>query len=287
MSEHRLEYMNENPDMKSWGFLVLLRELRDIIYGFALVGSTAATVLCSSDDRQQSGKERKRDGDSDSDSNGNSRDDESDPPLKWNYLGGAPQQSVHELIKGLLFCSRIVASEAARVFYSQNVFWFTKDIGWGSIVNWLECIGEINRCHLTRLLIHTFDNTNSMQYRYTNIATDIYGISFVSDSIPRDPNGLARRWVEEIDRLNLVISRVFELLRGTKDTSTLTIGVSLRHGYVPGIGITAKRSYDVSRWWMSMELPDLMEKWRVAHANGPEYRIMQLEWHCITYTSML
>ncbi|KAG8627207.1 hypothetical protein KVT40_004690 [Elsinoe batatas] len=71
------------------------------------------------------------------------------------------KDSLSGLAIGLLFCDRIIAPQAAAIFYGHNTFAFEGLQDLGPVVSWTQCIGSVNRAHISLIsLMPSIPSTN-------------------------------------------------------------------------------------------------------------------------------
>jgi hypothetical protein len=81
-----------------------------------------------------------------------------------------------------------------------------------------------------------------------------------------------------VENINPAVETCFQLLGEMKGGAKLTLSLMLGWGYTPGVQITVDYQHPCGNW-MSMDLPNVMEKFRELHtADG--HRNIEIIWNC-------
>ncbi|KAH6680827.1 hypothetical protein B0J14DRAFT_579450 [Halenospora varia] len=126
---------NNHSQVRQTTFLSLSRELRDSIYGFALISSVP--LVAWSGMRPANPEVWKH----------HHFQDELDKAQGHR----ATTSTIRKLLSNLLQCNSIVAHEAALIFYGKNTFLFSGDWTWETVADWLMTVGSQNRGFITQL----------------------------------------------------------------------------------------------------------------------------------------
>ncbi|KAL8888156.1 MAG: hypothetical protein Q9215_004372 [Flavoplaca cf. flavocitrina] len=144
--------------------------------------------------------------------------------------------TIMDLALGLLRCSRGIATDAAHIFYHKNTFCFVGDHEYYFIITWLDRIGKHNRDLLSSLEIEIFPPERTWQM----------------------PDGT--RLSREVDVINPAIETIISFFGRPRGTVKVKLVLNLGFRTVPGVD-----SQCVS---FSMDLPNLIEKWRCDYTRG-------------------
>ena len=254
------------PATAKVAFEALPREIRDSIYTFALVASSPIIVWSAQLKRTfPPGHEKfqyrgqriytyKR---------------------RWNHE--AMTSSRKGLGLGLLQCNRTIALEAAQKFYGQNTFAFDGYHEWIPVISWLDAIGDVNRSLLTRLEACQRNPTKAWQYP-DGTRVSIH-IDERSEIYPRNPHFPHLDAVPEgeVDSINPLIEMIFLMLGQCETSNKLVFALNLEYGLVPGT-VIHDMSEDADIDYSSMDLPNLIEKWRVDYTTGTTRRPVEVIW---------
>ena len=178
------------------------------------------------------------------------------------------------LATGLLRCSRIIAPAAAKMFYSRNTFAFINQTHWVPVAAWVDRIGETNRRYLTRLeaAVGTRDElaiphrTGRHNYVDKGALPDALQLSEKIKPLSRSD--------EELDH---GIKRTLSVLGRAAGAPKLTLTITLGLDTVPGI-VSVERTSAGQTFGSSMNLPNMVEKWRVDYAMGVGRRPVEVLW---------
>ncbi|KAL8887765.1 MAG: hypothetical protein Q9215_004705 [Flavoplaca cf. flavocitrina] len=211
---------------------------------------------------------------------------------------GSPAQSVpHSMIwdvsLGLLRCNSTIASEAAAVFYGNNTFCIHgDDRDYGLVIHWLKQIGVQNRRFLRRLEMRIWMPLKAWQ-QIDGSRTDGVG---VKHAFPCHPHLLAPSMpcpegaVDVIDPLVEDIIALVSEPGGRKLKLFLKLGPT-DFNIVPGVigpgqlgpgeigtGRVRPRIIQGPEAWLSMDLPNLIEKWRAEYTLDGRLRHVNILW---------
>ncbi|TVY13285.1 hypothetical protein LARI1_G009468 [Lachnellula arida] len=240
------------------GFLSLPREIRDKIYDIALV-SNSSIIVCKGKWQTYTLPQL----------------GEGPRPWPWDRIRwraidhDASTASLRSLNLKLLFCNKVIAHEAAMIFYHRNTFSFLGDHNWDPIVLWLETVGAENRNSLVSIGIEgkrpdrVWQRPNGERVRHPG--------AFTTEEIyPRHPllrTGEGSFKYGSVDNINPAIENIFVLLGSRVSEKSVTI-VMLFACPWPGAGANP-RPDDCSPecGWNSMELPNLIDGFRTLHTQ--------------------
>ncbi len=232
-------------------FLTLPREIRDLIYEYALVAEFEVRVWTGSWRYMPPTV------------NGVQPADFSPLYYKLDINHDVKAATLNSLAFNLLRCGNsTVAAEAACTFYTQNEFTFFRDHNWGPIVQWLEGIGTRNRSLITRLAIANYrprlviqesDGTRprseGVQFKYIHPRSHHFA-----------PAGKPCNEGEgEVDDINPSVETVFSLLGGSRDR-LLSIRFYLDNNQLPGLRLSSSDEDDHDLFPFSPDLFYLIEK---------------------------
>jgi hypothetical protein len=196
--------------------------------------------------------------------------------IKWDYK--AMRSSVQNLALGLLQCNSSLAPEAARIFYRLNHFSFVGDHDWIPIISWLGRIGEANRSCLTNLELSVpvlstayqhSDGTRGRVRRYRG--NEIFPRSpHFSHSPELVPEG-------EVENIDPAIETIFSILGRSEGAPKLVLTLKLDFNVIPGVTGICHWEYRED-FYFSMDLPNLMEKWRVDYTTDFRCRPVEVIW---------
>lgn len=185
--------------------------------------------------------------------------------------------SVQNLALALLQCNRTVSEDASGTFYSKNTFLFEGDHDWAPIASWLEAIGERNCSHLTNLAASVGKLPRSWQFS-DGSRVPVKNFYFEGEIYPQNLHfSKSDNLVQgEVENINPVIETIFSTLSRCKHNSTskLLLTLNLDSGLIPGI-IPQQGSDTI---YFSMDLPNLMEKWRVDYTSKDNGTPMEVLW---------
>jgi hypothetical protein len=217
-------------------FLSLPRELRDTIYGYALISCDPILVFSG----------------------------------PYPHLGrpAAPKSSISNVLAlGLVRSNRIISQESIEIFYSMNTFAFLGDHDWDSIVSWLNSIRQ-NRDHLRRLNItalqpeQCWQNANGTRARIPGMRGELY---------PRNPYlSPSAQLTGPVENIKPGIETIFILL-GTRRTGNLTISLLMDYDVFPGL--YRERDHAEGGDDFTMDLPNLIERFRSNHTENGDSRV--------------
>ncbi|KAL8996919.1 MAG: hypothetical protein Q9169_003678 [Polycauliona sp. 2 TL-2023] len=229
--------LTEKSNMALSKFLCLPAEIRFNIYSLCLVISTP-TVVWSAQEEYHWDRTGIR---------------------TWDYESMA--SGIPDLALGLLRCSRAIAMDAAHTFYRGNTFYFVGNHEYYPIITWLDRIGQRNRDSLASLDIEIFPPRRAFQLpdgtrigrtnsRYQRSSPR--HPHFVSPEIPC-PEG-------EVDVINPAMETIISFFARCGSDTKLKLVFDIGFETAPGI--------DCGFHPMTMDLPNLIEKWRNDYTHG-------------------
>ncbi|KAI4263310.1 MAG: hypothetical protein L6R42_001541 [Xanthoria sp. 1 TBL-2021] len=204
-----------------------------------------------------------------------------------------PHSTIWDVSLGLLQCNSTIAAEAGAVFYGNNTFRIHgDDRDYRLVVHWLKQIGLQNRAYLKRLEIRIWIPMKAWQLpngTRTDGLEDSHSFPchphLAAPSIPC-PEGA----VDVIDPLIETIIALVSQSGGRKLKLYLNFG-PMDFNTIPGLigpGITGPGTIGAGRVeprmsqgpeaWLSMDLPNLIEKWRAEHTSDDRLRIVDILW---------
>jgi hypothetical protein len=254
------------PATAQVAFEALPREIRDSIYTFALVASSPIIVWSAQLKRtfplghenfQYRGQRTYT--------------------YKRHWDHEAMISSRKGLGLGLLQCNRTIALEAAQTFYGQNTFAFDGHHEWIPVISWLDAIGDVNRSLLTRLEARQRNPTKAWQYP-DGTRVSIH-IDERNEIYPRNPHFPHLDVVPEgeVDSITPLIEMIFLMLGQCETGNKLVFALNLEYDLVPGTVIN-DMTEDADIYYSSMDLPNLIEKWRVDYTTGTRRRPVEVIW---------
>lgn len=210
-----------------------------------------------------------------------------------DYLSNA--LPVEQAAPKLFLSNLIVAQEAAMVFYGKNIFRFVGEWSWDEVVMWLEGIGPRNRSSLARLELslglpqHVWQLGDGARTQLDS-TQDIRGDNARERTYPRNRflNLIKNPNVElegVVENINPAVETCCQLLGQIKGGAKLTLSLMLGWGYTPGVQITVDAQHPCGNW-MSMDLPNVMEKCRELHTAN-RHRSMEIIWNCAANGTVL
>lgn len=255
-------------------FLSLPREIRDAIYTLALVSPSPIVIWKGEWVYEQQG----------------TFSDSIDlvfphhAPFVWRRAIDpfASKSTLHSLSTNLLFCSSIINQEAAAVFYKKTTFSFLGAHNWDPVVRWLKTTGPQNRNHLFNLDVSA--RTPEQVWQHSNgERTEHPGMLTREVIYPRNAHlhvpvhpvkcGL-------VDNINPALETIFQLLGQRTSTQKITLNFKLCGEY-PGQGaILSAEDQRPENAWHSMDLPNLVEKFRTLYTcrAGDSQPLVEVHW---------
>jgi hypothetical protein len=214
-------------------FFSLSRELRDTIYGYALVFHELIIVY-------------------------------SGPYLK-SAKPVAPTSSFSTSLALALFeCNRIVSVESTEFFYSKNTFAFLGDHNWDPIISWLESIGRA-RDHLRSLHI-TALQPNPCWQNADGTRANMGVPNKVEEPYSRSPYlSPSVCLTGVVENIKPDTETIFLLLGGRR-TGKLVISLLLESHTIPGWYLECAHGGGGDDF--SMDLPNLIERFRLTHTEN-------------------
>ncbi|KUJ13055.1 uncharacterized protein LY89DRAFT_200147 [Mollisia scopiformis] len=220
---------------------------------------------------------------------------------------------VERLMVSLSLVSRNISSEIARVFWSYNTFRFIGEWIWDTVLEWLIRIGSVNRSYITRLEFQMFQlqhvwqlsepigartqlalpeaSTAQSWQEEENRREIVYPLSrhlirpesktstgfSTGDQFLDPPQGLSGA-VENISpKMEVVMKMLARAGKWTKVRLTMLLPSHL----VPGVQMWGRGSSPSQqrKYWMSMDLPNVIESCIATHAVDGSKQIEVL-WKC-------
>lgn len=239
-------------------FLTLPPEIRNKIYSFTLVAPSPIVVWFAG--YSAGGFPRRT------------------KPRCLTFDREAMASSLRDLALGLLRCNRGVTVEATGIFYGQNTFSFSGAHYYLAIISWLDGIGENNRRHLVNLAFNVWTPSRAWQRR-DGTRQRLHNTSS-NEWFPRNPH-LAPPSVPckegEVDNINPAIETIFSIFGRTEGGLKLTLHLDLGFDTLPGIVfITEREGAELDHF--SMDLPNLIEKWRADYTSDSGCRPIEVLW---------
>ena len=257
-------------------FVTLPREARDFVYEFSLVASLPIVVWSAKETCVSRPKDQK-----DHDNPNYDLRDLFVYGLKWDRE--AMTSSVQNLALGLFRCNRTIAPEAISTFYSKNTFSFLGEHDWIPIISWLDRIGETNRGYLSNLEASVRRLSTAFQYSDgTRARIRRYSKNEIFQRSPhfsRPSEPLPQGEVENIDP---AIETIFSILGRSEGAPKLTFTLKLNFDLIPGI-VVIEESQDGEDSYFSMDLPNLVEKWRIDYTTDFRCRPVEVIWKAESY----
>jgi hypothetical protein len=183
----------------------------------------------------------------------------------------ATKTSLDSLSTNMLFCTKVISQEAAEVFYKKNTFAFLGHHNWDPVVSWLEMIGGQNRNHLSNLEINAYKPDEVWQ-RHSGERVEHPDLGSREPIYPRNSHLHVRRRPFKyglVDNINPALETIFRLLGQRESTQKLTLNFKLCGDY-PGEGaIYQEGNQHPQNGWHSMDLPNLIEKFRTLYTLPP------------------
>ncbi|OCK73153.1 hypothetical protein K432DRAFT_399069 [Lepidopterella palustris CBS 459.81] len=256
MQQSKMENLSHPPT----NFLSLPREIRDHIYGFALLASTCVVVW--------SGRWKTI-------NTLNDQGVDADGKTEYEYERVVDHKaitlSIQHLALNLLRCNNAtVAREAAMTFYAHNTFSFLGDHNWDPIVSWLESIGVQNRGYITRLSAtvrqpqHAWQRCDGTRVKIPDLHEELYQRN---PHLYRSPESTEEG---EVENINPNIETIFAILGSRETRSTLKLHLLLDPNLLPGIELLGEENQSAYTKFFTMDLPNLIEKFRVAYTTKSE-----------------
>ncbi len=200
------------------------------------------------------------------------------PRLEWDRE--AMRSSVQNLSLNLLRCNSAVASEAASVFYGLNMFSFRGDHEYLPIMTWLDTIGEKNRQYLTSLEMTVRRPSRAWQRR-NGTRQRIGSLNSHHQFFPRNSHFVAPSEPSpegEVDNIDPAIETIFSIFNRWGDGGPkLTFHLKLDFDRIPGVILIPGRDKTEEEHF-SMDLPNLIEKWRVDYTSDAWCRPIEVLW---------
>ncbi|KAL8665157.1 MAG: hypothetical protein Q9168_007760 [Polycauliona sp. 1 TL-2023] len=163
---------------------------------------------------------------------------------------------------GLLRCCKATAIDAAETFYHNNTFCFGGNHEYYPVITWLDRIGERNRDHLTNLEIEVSPPQKALQLPDgTRIGKSNSRYQRLG---PRHPHFASLQLPcseREVDIINPAIETIISFFARCGLDAELKLVLDLGFERAPGVDPELFRPY-------SMDLPNLIEKWRDDYTHG-------------------
>ncbi|RDL36995.1 uncharacterized protein BP5553_04428 [Venustampulla echinocandica] len=253
-------------------FLSLSKEIQDTIYGYVLISPSPLIAWAGMhvDEMEQWQHD------------------------EFGYTKGPASLSIPRYIEdsiivektasSLLRCNSSISRQAAKIFYRKNTFRFFGEYTWGTVVEWLNGIGPVNREHLTKVEFgvrtpqHVWqlpsgvrtqlDEDFAEPARDENEREQVYPRSHFLHRPPGDDTDGV------VENINPAIEDMMRLLGRCDSGPKLTISMLLRYRVVPGVSIT--NDHYPFRHWFGMDLPNVLECCRHLHTAGGEKKVAVL-----------
>ncbi|KAL8748520.1 MAG: hypothetical protein Q9184_007245 [Pyrenodesmia sp. 2 TL-2023] len=196
-----------------------------------------------------------------------------DEPLRLVRDHGAIASSVGGLSTGLLRCHSQIAAEAADIFYRKNTFAFRGHHDYLPVISWLHQIGIVNRGYLTSLEISVRRPSKAWQLPDgTRLKGDL-----PDDFAPRHPHLSISSSLYpegEVDMINPAFELIIHTLARSFHGAKITLNLDLEFGTIPGIELFLDQEIEL----FSMDLPNLIEKWRTDYTTVGSCRTLEILW---------
>jgi hypothetical protein len=194
----------------------------------------------------------------------------------------------------LFLSNSVVAQEASVVFYGKNTFRFVGEWSWDEVAIWLEGIGPRNRSYLARLEVslrlpqHVWQLEDGARTQL-DPRQDMRRDNARERTYPR--NRLLRLAANPdaelagvVENINPAVETCFRLLGEMSGGAELTVSLMLGWRYTPGVQLAVDTQHPHTNW-MSMDLPNVMEKCRELHTTDGNRKIEVL-WNCTEDASL-
>ncbi|KAG8625659.1 hypothetical protein KVT40_006060 [Elsinoe batatas] len=263
---------HQNNDGFAFRLLTLPREIRDLIYIHALTSSEPIIVWQK---KRYWNKHR-------------------DPTQGWDLITASTSRNLSSLSLNLFYTNRHISDEALSIFYTDNTFAFHGPHDYHRITTWLTQIGTTNSRHLTKLQIDITDLDKAWQLpdgsrvEYVTTTTpddETIPIPSTTPARPRHPllHNPAPTWPEgQVEIIPVAAEEMFTSL--TSDPSGEPLTILLQNttvGYPGYSGLPSDHEMlHTEEFWLSMDLPNLIEAWRVQYGNQAGKREVDVEWLC-------
>ncbi|KAH6674725.1 hypothetical protein B0J14DRAFT_587983 [Halenospora varia] len=242
----------EGIECSSTNFFSLSREIRDEIYKHALVSSEPVIAWSGHYDiiNGYGLAERKKPW--------SAKSSKLVTSCKLIY------SSLSHLSMGLLRCNRLIAAEAARVFYTKNTFAFRRYFAVDIIISWLVDIGLHNRGYLQSIEIEMNQPQECWQLpdgsRRGLVGRKYYERVFQRNKNLHLPSDKATEGL--VENIHPAIETIFSLLGENKWSPKLNVTFLPERRYFPGIK-------EIGSPVQRMDLPNLIEVFRAKHTSIP------------------
>lgn len=253
-------------------FLSLSREIRDEIYGLALV-STSPIIVWKGQWKGEYHYHPEPEGEA---WPSNERMRRLSSALHWQEVDQeAILASLRPLAVNLILCNKTVSHEAARMFYTKNTFAFLGQHNWDPIVSWLRTIGPANRASLVSIEVNAGRPDPVWQCsngeRFANAEGKTRGEIYPRHPFLQLPTTEGRLRCGRAENINPAVEMIFVLLGQRTTEQKVTIVMDLNRCSYPG-GRMLRNPTDPcpENGWYSMDLPNLIEKFRSLHAQQVE-----------------
>jgi len=190
-------------------------------------------------------------------------------PGTWRRVidQSATKSSLSLIVTNLLFSTKTISREAADVFYHSNTFSFLGHHNWDPVASWLQAIGALNRNLLINLEINAY-KPNEVWQRFNGERVKHPGGSLKEPIYLRNPYlGVSMRPFKYglVDNINPALETIFELLGRRTSMQKVILNLKLGREY-PGQGAIYEEGDQCPESnWHSMDLPNLVEKFRSLH----------------------
>ncbi|KAL8675589.1 MAG: hypothetical protein Q9168_000101 [Polycauliona sp. 1 TL-2023] len=201
---------------------------------------------------------------------------------------------IWDMSLGLVRCNSTIGAEAAAVFYGNNIFRIhSDDWDYRLVVHWLKQIGRQNRSYLRRLEMRIWVPRKAWQ-QPNGIRTNGRDDNRLHPHLAAPSLPCPAGKVDVVDPLVENIIALVSQSRGRKLKLCLKLGPT-DFNVVPGsIGPStvgpstagpsekANRRDQGDEAWLSMDLPNLIEKWRAGYTSNDRLRIVDVLWTVTT-----
>ncbi|KAL8738163.1 MAG: hypothetical protein Q9181_001021 [Wetmoreana brouardii] len=181
--------------------------------------------------------------------------------------------STRNLNLSLFRCNSTVGAEAARVYYRENIFAFHGDHEYLPVITWLGQIGEENRSNLTSLKMSVRSPSKAWQLpdgtRLKMSASEQFSPRHPHFAGPSGPCPQG-----EVDIIDPAIETIISIFTQSSNRK-LKLYLNLEFDTIPGAGVGVE--------YFSMDLPNLIEKWRTDYTSGGDWRSLEVLWRAETW----
>lgn len=185
-------------------------------------------------------------------------------------------RDLRRLSIGLLRCSTSIAADAAHIFYRGNKFCFFGEHEYYPVITWLDKIGMENRECLRNLQISVDQPPRAWQLPDGSCLRPQYysTINGYANRHPQLPAPALPCKEGEVDIINPAIETIISLLAGYSSARKVTLYLQLTCCDMPGVTLIEQE--DMTQF--SMDLPNLVEKWRTAYFSNKVCGSLEVIW---------